>query len=127
MIVHVGDHSPAMPHKLLSRRACSSQLEKTLWIIRPTSMRRCRPNRLSGKRAAERHLVLLIFEDVHWIDPTTREALDLTTDRVPDSGLGGRYFRPSLRLRGLIVRKLHACAHPDSAARYWRTIALSQD
>src|SRR5262250_3733271 len=26
--------------------------------------------------------VLMIFEDAHWIDPTTRELLDLTIDRV---------------------------------------------
>ena len=28
--------------------------------------------------------VLLIFEDAQWIDPTSRELLDLTIDRVPD-------------------------------------------
>jgi class 3 adenylate cyclase/predicted ATPase len=27
--------------------------------------------------------VLMIFEDAHWIDPTSRELLDLTFDRVP--------------------------------------------
>jgi predicted ATPase len=27
--------------------------------------------------------VLMIFEDVHWSDPTTRESLDLLVDRVP--------------------------------------------
>src|SRR5262252_6527052 len=27
--------------------------------------------------------VLMIFEDAHWIDPTTRELLDLTIDRTP--------------------------------------------
>jgi len=26
--------------------------------------------------------VLLVFEDTHWIDPTTRELLDLILDRV---------------------------------------------
>jgi class 3 adenylate cyclase len=31
---------------------------------------------------ARRRPVLLIFEDVHWIDPTSRELLDLTVDRV---------------------------------------------
>jgi predicted ATPase len=30
--------------------------------------------------------VLIVFEDAHWIDPTSRELLDLTLDRV--SGLG---------------------------------------
>jgi class 3 adenylate cyclase len=32
---------------------------------------------------AFRHPVLMIFEDVHWADPTTRELLDLLIDRAP--------------------------------------------
>jgi tetratricopeptide (TPR) repeat protein len=32
---------------------------------------------------ALRHPVLMIFEDVHWSDPTTRELLDLLVERVP--------------------------------------------
>ena len=31
---------------------------------------------------AQRRPVLMIFEDAHWIDPTSRELLDLTVDRV---------------------------------------------
>ena len=31
---------------------------------------------------ANRWPVLVVFEDVHWIDPTSRELLDLTLDRV---------------------------------------------
>jgi hypothetical protein len=31
---------------------------------------------------ARRRPVLMIFEDAHWIDPTSRELLDLTVDRV---------------------------------------------
>jgi class 3 adenylate cyclase/predicted ATPase len=31
---------------------------------------------------ARRRPVLMVFEDAHWIDPTTRELLDLTLDRV---------------------------------------------
>ena len=31
---------------------------------------------------ARRRPVLMVFEDVHWIDPTSRELLDLTVDRV---------------------------------------------
>ena len=31
---------------------------------------------------AQSRLVLMVFEDVHWIDPTTRELLDLTIDRA---------------------------------------------
>ena len=32
---------------------------------------------------AARQPVLMVFEDVHWSDPTTRELLDLLIDRVP--------------------------------------------
>ena len=32
---------------------------------------------------ALRHPVLMIFEDIHWSDPTTRELLDLLIERVP--------------------------------------------
>ena len=32
---------------------------------------------------AARQPVLMVFEDVHWSDPTTREALDLLVDRAP--------------------------------------------
>jgi predicted ATPase len=32
---------------------------------------------------AARQPVLIVFEDVHWSDPTTREILDLIVDRVP--------------------------------------------
>ncbi len=31
---------------------------------------------------ARRRPVLMVFEDAHWIDPTSRELLDLTVDRV---------------------------------------------
>jgi class 3 adenylate cyclase len=31
---------------------------------------------------ARRQAVLMVFEDAHWIDPTSRELLDLTIDRV---------------------------------------------
>ena len=33
--------------------------------------------------SALRHPVLMIFEDIHWSDPTTRELLDLLIERVP--------------------------------------------
>jgi predicted ATPase len=33
---------------------------------------------------ALRQPILMIFEDVHWSDPTTRELLDLLTDRAPN-------------------------------------------
>jgi hypothetical protein len=32
---------------------------------------------------AERQPVLMVWEDIHWSDPTTRESLDLLIDRVP--------------------------------------------
>jgi class 3 adenylate cyclase len=32
---------------------------------------------------AARQPVLMVFEDVHWSDPTTRESLDLVVDRIP--------------------------------------------
>jgi class 3 adenylate cyclase/predicted ATPase len=33
---------------------------------------------------ARKQPVLMVFEDAHWIDPTSRELLDLTIERVPD-------------------------------------------
>jgi predicted ATPase len=33
---------------------------------------------------ARRRPVLMVFEDVHWIDPTSRELPDLSLDRVAD-------------------------------------------
>src|SRR6516164_9249374 len=33
---------------------------------------------------ARRQPVLMIFEDLHWIDPTSRELLDLTVDKILD-------------------------------------------
>jgi len=32
---------------------------------------------------ARRQPVLMIFEDLHWIDPTSRELLDLTVEKIP--------------------------------------------
>ncbi|HWX87376.1 MAG TPA: adenylate/guanylate cyclase domain-containing protein [Solirubrobacteraceae bacterium] len=32
---------------------------------------------------AARHPVLMVFEGIHWSDPTTRESLDLLIDRIP--------------------------------------------
>jgi class 3 adenylate cyclase/predicted ATPase len=33
---------------------------------------------------AERQPVLMVFEDLHWIDPTSREVLDLTVEKITD-------------------------------------------
>jgi class 3 adenylate cyclase/predicted ATPase len=42
-----------------------------------------------------RESVLIVFEDVHWSDPTTRELLDLLIDRVPTMrALATITFRP---------------------------------
>src|SRR6202040_3148057 len=32
---------------------------------------------------AARQPVLMVYEDIHWSDPTTRESLDLLIERVP--------------------------------------------
>jgi hypothetical protein len=34
------------------------------------------------KSEAQRRPVLMVFEDAHWVDPTSRELLDLTVERV---------------------------------------------
>ena len=31
---------------------------------------------------ARRQPVLMVFEDLHWIDPTSREVLDLTVEKI---------------------------------------------
>jgi predicted ATPase len=36
------------------------------------------------KGLAARHPLLMVFEDLHWSDPTTREGLDLLVDRIRD-------------------------------------------
>ena len=33
---------------------------------------------------AEQHPVLFVFEDAHWVDPTTQELLEMTVEQVPD-------------------------------------------
>ena len=33
---------------------------------------------------ARRQPVLMIFEDLHWIDPTSREVLDLTVQKITE-------------------------------------------
>ena len=47
---------------------------------------------------ARRRPVLMVFEDAHWIDPTSRELLDLTVDRVRRSPvLLAITFRPEFQ------------------------------
>jgi predicted ATPase len=59
------------------------------------SATRCRTSVLSARRErtldalirrleglARRQPVVMVFEDAHWIDPTSRELLDLTVERV---------------------------------------------
>jgi predicted ATPase len=33
---------------------------------------------------AQQHPIMMVFEDAHWVDPTSREVLDLTIERVRD-------------------------------------------
>jgi class 3 adenylate cyclase/predicted ATPase len=66
MSIATGDHYPSLslsPQK---------QKEKTLRALMA---------QIEGLAAQQP--VLMVFEDIHWSDPTTRELLDLTIDRVP--------------------------------------------
>ena len=54
-----------------------------------------------GEGLALRHPVLMIFEDVHWSDPTTRELLDLLVERVPKVRLLVLTSLPARVLSGL--------------------------
>jgi predicted ATPase/class 3 adenylate cyclase len=64
--VSSGDRYP--PRELTPRK----RKEKTLWALLA---------QLEGLAAQEP--VLMVFEDVHWIDPTSIELLDFIVDRVP--------------------------------------------
>jgi class 3 adenylate cyclase/tetratricopeptide (TPR) repeat protein len=51
---------------------------------------------------ARRQPVLLVFEDLHWLDPTTQELLDLVVERIQDAAvLALLTFRPEYRPRWL--------------------------
>jgi len=51
--------------------------------------------------------VLMVFEDAHWIDPTTRELLDLIIERVRRlSVLLIVTFRPEFHTPGAVSRML---------------------
>jgi len=53
---------------------------------------------------AAREPLLMVWEDVHWSDPTTRELLDLLIERVPSyASLSSLLSGPSLRHRGSAV------------------------
>src|SRR5215472_13520277 len=89
--------------KLEARLARGSTLDEDVAFLAdllslPDSVRHPLPN-LSPQRKKEQTLealirrleslarrrpVVVIFEDVHWIDPTSRELLDLTVERVRD-------------------------------------------
>jgi class 3 adenylate cyclase len=62
---------PASDHHSLPNLSPQRKKEKTLEAL---------VRQLEG--LARRQLVLMVFEDAHWIDPTSRELLDLTVDRV---------------------------------------------
>ena len=57
---------------------------------------------------ARQQPVLVVFEDAHWIDPTSRELLDLVVERVRSL--------PVL----LIVTFRPEFSHPGRASRRWR-------
>jgi class 3 adenylate cyclase len=96
------DDSPAArPEKLEALLARAAPPEDDVAFLAdlmslPASERRPLPN-LSPQRKKERtlealirqleglalqHPVVMVFEDAHWIDPTSRELLDLTVERV---------------------------------------------
>ena len=78
--------------------------------------------------------VLVVFEDAHWIDPTSRELLDLTVDRVGTAGPAGHHlparFQPPWRGRPQVTR-WHSTASANATARPWcvagRHAALAGD
>jgi predicted ATPase len=50
-----------------------------------------------------RQPVLMVFEDIHWSDPTTRESLDLLVDRVPTlHAQGPRALHLPTRVHGAV-------------------------
>ena len=57
---------------------------------RSTSARSARKERILAallrqlQALARRQPVLMIFEDLHWIDPTSREVLDLTVEKISE-------------------------------------------
>ena len=53
-------------------------------------------------RRAEKQPVMLIFEDLHWIDPTTLEYLNMLVEAIPPRHPGGVHL-PS-RLRSTVDR-----------------------
>jgi predicted ATPase len=55
---------------------------------------------------ARRQPVLMIFEDLHWIDPTSREALDLLVDGIAD-------------LPVLLVANTAPSSNPPGSANRW--------
>ena len=49
---------------------------------RSANARSCSRRCSASSKRARRRPVLMVFEDAHWIDPTSRELLDLIVDRV---------------------------------------------
>jgi class 3 adenylate cyclase/tetratricopeptide (TPR) repeat protein len=62
---------PASGHHKLPNLSPQRKKERTLEAL---------VRRLEG--LARQQLVLMVFEDAHWIDPTSRELLDLTIERI---------------------------------------------
>ena len=64
-----------------SRRATA--IRRSISGPRSAKRRRFTPKLAQLEGLVARQPVLMVWEDVHWSDPTTRESLDLLIDRVP--------------------------------------------
>ena len=74
-----GDDDVALVSELLSLPSSAAELNLSVQRKREKVFEAL----LSQLEAeARRRPVLMVFEDAHWIDPTSRELLDLTVDRV---------------------------------------------
>jgi predicted ATPase len=72
------------------------------WVTRRLALRALLAQ-LEG--LAARQPVLAVFEDIHWIDPTSLELLDLTVNQVPTTPvLLIITFRPEFAPRGPAAR-----------------------
>ena len=70
-----------------SRTCCRFQLvsdtRRLPFLHRSERRKRSRPSFSQAEGLALRHPTIMLFEDIHWSDPTTRELLDLLVDRAP--------------------------------------------
>ena len=73
------DDDIALLSELLSLPSSAADLNLSPQRRREKLFDACSTN---SKPKSRRRAVLMVFEDAHWIDPTSRELLDLTVDRV---------------------------------------------